>query len=58
MTQKEEILEINSEGKLVSNESLYGSMGHEVSGFWEITNLSMLDEMSINPEDRIQPIIE
>lgn len=51
-------LEVNSNGTLMSNEPLYTNIVHEVSGFWEITNMPILDEISLRPEDLIQPIIE
>ena len=58
MNDKYSTLEINIDGKLVSNETLYNNMAHEVTGLWEITNTSVLDEISLKPEDLIQPIIE
>ena len=51
-------LEVNSNGILISNESLYANIVHEVTGFWEITNKSALDQIVLTPEDLIQPIIE
>lgn len=58
MNEKYSTLEINRDGKLVSNETLYNNIAHEVTGLWEITNVSILDEISLKPEDLIQPIIE
>lgn len=51
-------LEVNSNGILISNESLYANIAHEVTGLWEITNKSALDQIVLTPEDLIQPIIE
>ena len=58
MSEKYSKLEINYDGKLVSNESLYANIAHEVTGFWEITNKAALDQIVLTPEDLIQPIIE
>lgn len=58
MNEKYSTLEINRDGKLVSNETLYNNMVHEVTGFWEITNTTAIEQIAINTEDLIQPIIE
>ena len=58
MSEEYSKLEINYDGKLVSNESLYANMAHEITGFWEITNTAALDQIPLKPEDLIQPIIE
>lgn len=51
-------LEVNSNGTLMFNEPLYANIPHEVTGFWEITNKSTLDQIVLTSEDLIQPIIE
>jgi len=51
-------LKVNSNGILMSNKPLYANIVHEVSGFWEINNMPILDQIVLTPEDLIQPIIE